>query len=154
MAYNFKINWSLVLVIIFCIVFIYVFTQKQKIDNFLSRLAYQNTSHRSTYKADSLQLQFNYETNFQTYKYTFLEFGAKGCSGCRHMEPILSEIKKEFPSKINVIFYNLLTDEGLKSSKALGVLMIPSQIVLNRHGKEIFRHTGVIEKNELLVIMK
>jgi thioredoxin 1 len=151
---KFKINWSLVFIIIFIIGFIFIFTQKQKIDNYLSKLAYQNTSLKSTAKTDSLQNQYNYEAKGLTYQYTFLEFGAKGCSGCRHMEPILAEIKKEYPDKINVIFHNLTTPEGLKHSKAFRMLMIPSQVILNRQGKEIFRHTGTIEKDELLKIMK
>jgi thioredoxin 1 len=149
-----KINRSHIFIIIFCIGFIFVYTQKQKIDNYLSKLAYQNTSLKSTAKTDSLQNQYNYKAKGLTYKYTFLEFGAKGCSGCRHMEPILDDIKKDFPDKIKVIFHNLTTEEGLIHSKAFGILMIPSQVILNRRGKEIFRHTGTIEKDELLSIMK
>ncbi|MBP7496561.1 MAG: hypothetical protein KA792_02720 [Bacteroidales bacterium] len=149
-----KINWNLVIVILFCIGFLIIFTQKQKIDNYLSKLAYQNFSPKSTFKIDSLQNQYNYEVKGLKYQYTFLEFGAKGCAGCKYMEPILAEIKKEYPDKINVIFLNLTTTEGLKHSKAFRMLMIPSQVILNRQGKEIFRHTGTIEKEELLKIMK
>ncbi len=149
-----KINRSVIFIILFCISFILIFTQKQKIDNYLSKLAYQNITQKSKTKADSLQNIFNYETKGLTYQYTFLEFGAKGCSGCRHMEPILEQIKEEYPNKINVIFHNLTTQEGLKQAKAFRMLMIPSQVILNRQGKEIFRHTGTIEKEELLSIMK
>lgn len=149
-----RINWNLIFIILFCIGFILIFTQKQNIDNYLSKLATQDSSQNSIAKSDSLQKQFNYETKGQTYQYTFLEFGAKGCSACKYMESILDEIKNEFPDKINVIFHNLLTEQGLKHSKAYGVLIIPSQVILNRQGKEIFRHTGVIEKHELLDIMK
>jgi thioredoxin 1 len=154
MSKIYKINWSIIFIILFCIGFILIFTQKQKIDNYLSRVAYQNTSQNYTAKLDSLQKQYNYETKGLPNQYTFLEFGAKGCSACKHMEPILAQIKREFPDKINVIFHNLLTEEGLKHSKAFGVLMIPSQVILNRQGKEIFRNTGVIEKEELLKIMR
>ena len=149
-----RINWNIVVIILICIGFIIIFTQKQKIDNYLSKLAFQNTAQKSKTKTDSLQNLYNYETKGKTYQYTFLEFGAKGCGGCKHMEPILQQIKQEYPDKINVIFYNLTTPEGLKQSKAFRMLMIPSQIILNRQGKEIFRHTGTIEKEELLLIMK
>lgn len=154
MSFKFKINWSIILLILFCIGFIFVFIQKQKIDAYLSKIAYQNYSGKLTFKTDSLQNQFNYEAKGLSYQYTFLEFGAKGCSGCKHMEPILAVIKNEYTSKINVIFQNLLTEQALKTCKAFGILMIPSQIILNRQGKEIFRHTGTIEKEELLIIMK
>jgi thiol-disulfide isomerase/thioredoxin len=149
-----KINWSLIFILMFVLGFIIIFTQKQKIDNYLSKLSYQNSSLKINSKTDSLHNLFNYETKGLTYRYTFLEFGAVGCSSCRHMEPILAAIRKEYPSKINVIFHNLLTEQGLIHSKAFGVLMIPTQVILNRKGIEIFRHTGTIEKDELLNIMK
>ena len=104
-------------------------------------------------KNDSLRQKFNYNTNGRQFQFTFLEFGAKGCSACRQMEPVMADIKKDEGTRIIVIFYNLTTDEGLAYSKIFGVIIIPTQVILDRNGNEIFRHTGVIDKNTLLKTM-
>ncbi len=34
--------------------------------------------------------------------------------------------------------------------KYFGIASIPTQILLNKEGKEFFRHSGFIEKNDLI----
>jgi len=39
-------------------------------------------------------------------KVTFVELGSKGCVPCDMMQPIMEEIKEEYPSQVKVIFHD------------------------------------------------
>lgn len=100
--------------------------------------------------ADSIRLLYDYSTNGQTgIKYTFIEFGAEGCISCRKMENVLKDIKKEFAGQVQVRFINVSQKEALEWTKYFGISAIPTQIVLNHTGHEIFRHTGYISAEDL-----
>lgn len=92
---------------------------------------------------------YNYVSNGQHYKLTFLEFGATGCSSCRRMEEVMTQVRERFPEKVNVIFINILLPENQDLMKYYGVSAIPTQVLLDREGVEYFRHSGVIAFEEL-----
>jgi len=94
---------------------------------------------------------YNYAQNGLSYEITFLEFGATGCSACRQMETVMEEVKKQYPEKVKVVFLNILKPENQKLMKYYGVVAIPTQVLLNKEGKEIFRHTGYFSVDELNV---
>ena len=79
---------------------------------------------------------------------TLLELGALTCLPCKMMMPIIDELEKEYKDRAVVRFINV-SDEPEKA-QAFGVSMIPTQILYDRGGQEVFRHIGFIEK-ELLV---
>ena len=93
---------------------------------------------------------YNYSKNGLNYKVTFLEFGAKGCSACKRMETIMSEIRAKYPNRVNVVFVNILLPENQRLMKYYGIAAIPTQVLLNKEGKEFFRHTGYFSSEELL----
>nr|NQU90322.1 thioredoxin family protein [Bacteroidota bacterium] len=101
--------------------------------------------------ADSITQMFDYSGNGKHFNYTLLEFGAKNCVSCRKMEKVLEEIRNTQSSKINVVFYNMTLTQGLQWGKYFGVVMIPTQIILDRKGNEVFRNTGYIPADELLL---
>jgi thioredoxin 1 len=94
---------------------------------------------------------YNYAQNGLRYEITFLEFGATGCSACRQMETVMEEVKKQYPEKVKVVFLNILKPENQELMKYYGVAAIPTQVLLNKEGKEIFRHTGYFSVDELNV---
>ena len=79
---------------------------------------------------------------------TLLELGALTCLPCKMMKPIIDELEKDYKGRAVVRFINV-SDEPDKA-RAFKVSMIPTQILYDRGGKEVFRHTGFIKK-ELLV---
>lgn len=126
-------------------------TQKSNLNNYLSQQIKSQIEPEIIktigYSIDSL---YNYVDNGNLFEYTFLEFGAKGCSACARMEIVMEDIRAEYPNQINVVFYNILFPENVEMMKYYGVSSIPTQILLDRSGKEFFRHSGYYSKSELL----
>lgn len=98
---------------------------------------------------DTITAKYNYLQNGQVYEYTFLEFGSKGCLSCKKMETVMEEVKKEYAGKVNVRFLNLAKKENQPWAEYFGVAMIPTQVILDKTGHEVFRHTGYISTEDL-----
>ena len=92
---------------------------------------------------------FNYKKNGEKFRLTFLEFGATGCISCRMMEKVMEEVKTQYPSEIQVKFVNILLPENHDLINYFGIAAIPTQVLLNDSGKEVFRHTGYFSFNDL-----
>ena len=99
--------------------------------------------------SDSIAQKYNYHHNGGTYDYTFIEFGSTGCHSCRQMEEVMEKIKTEYKGKVNVVFINLMEPESKRFFEYYRVATIPTQILLDRKGKEFFRHTGFYSADEL-----
>lgn len=123
---------------------------KDRMNNYTSELMKQQASPEITSLGEALvDSLYNYSENGQFYKITFLEFGAKGCSACKRMEKVMDETRSAYPKEVNVVFYNVLKPEGQNLMKIYGIVAIPTQIILDKNSKEIFRHTGFISFEEL-----
>jgi thiol-disulfide isomerase/thioredoxin len=92
---------------------------------------------------------FNYKRNGKGYKMTFLEFGATGCIACKMMETVMEKVKISYPGEIQVNFINVLIPASQDLMKYYGVVAIPTQVLLNNEGEEVFRHSGYYSFNEL-----
>lgn len=105
-------------------------------------------------KSESVKVDsaYNYIKNKLPYKSTFLEFGAIGCSSCKQMEGVLEEIRTLYPKEINVQFKNVRLKENQTIMEYYGIVVIPTQVLLDREGKEFFRHTGVLTTDEMVKI--
>lgn len=97
----------------------------------------------------SLDSAYNYTTNNKSFEVTFLEIGSKMCSSCKLMEGVMEEIRVKHPDKVNVIFIDILEPENQNLIKYFGITLIPAQVLLNRQGKEFFRHSGFLSAVEL-----
>jgi thioredoxin 1 len=126
------------------------FALKENMNNYLSKMmkeqAAPETKASGAALIDSL---YNYSKNGQSFEITFLEFGATGCSACKRMESVMEEINKKYPETVNVVFLNILKPESQILMKYFGVASIPTQVLLNKDGKEFFRHSGYISTEEL-----
>jgi len=87
-------------------------------------------------------------------KVTFIELGSVRCIPCRMMQPIMEDIKKEYKGQVEVIFYDVWTEQGRPYAMKYGIRVIPTQIFLDSTGKEYFRHEGYFPKEELVKILK
>lgn len=95
-----------------------------------------------------LSERFDYNRNGDGYMYTFLEFGSTGRSSCRQMQEVMKEIKASCPS-VNVVFIDVALKENLDISEYFGIAAIPTQVLLDKSGKEYYRHTGFIPAKDL-----
>jgi thiol-disulfide isomerase/thioredoxin len=96
-----------------------------------------------------LDSAYNYKNNKEGYKITFLEFGATGCISCRMMEKVMAEVKEKYPQKVKVRFINVLLPENQDMMKYFGIAAIPTQVLMDSAGKEVFRHNGYISSRDL-----
>lgn len=87
-------------------------------------------------------------------KVTFVELGSVKCIPCKQMQPIMKEIEEEYKGQVKVIFYDVWTAEGKPYIKEFGIRAIPTQVFLDKDGKEYFRHQGFFAKDELVEVLK
>lgn len=98
---------------------------------------------------DSLSELYDYNTNKKSYEYTFLEFGSVGCHSCRQMEDVMETIKQEYGSRVNVVFINISLKKNRDFVDYFGIATIPTQVLLDKNGKEFFRYSGFLSAEDL-----
>ena len=100
--------------------------------------------------ADEKMLQASQYKNVQMDigkgKAIFLEVGSDYCHSCQTMGKILYKVTQKYP-EYNIHFINV--QEERDAAKALQVMMIPTQIIYDKNGKEVYRHIGVLDADEL-----
>ncbi len=72
----------------------------------------------------------------------FVDVGRTSCKPCKMMVPVLDTLTKKYKGKMEVVFVH--SDEEQAYARELGVTMIPTQILLDKNGKEVSRHVGYI----------
>ena len=133
----------------YCIANYWLFVERQN-DRYVSEMMIKQVSPEMTHSGNALvDSLYNYSTNGLNYKISFLEFGSKGCSACKRMESVMEEIGSKYSTQLNVVFLNVSKPESQNLMKLYGIAVIPTQIILDRKGKEFFRHSGYISTDEL-----
>lgn len=85
---------------------------------------------------------------------TFIELGSVKCIPCKMMQPVMEAVEKDFAGKVKVIFYDVWTPEGQPYAEKYGIQGIPTQIFLDKNGKEFFRHTGFFPQNQIEEVLE
>jgi thioredoxin 1 len=131
--------------------FVLLFAFKDKLNSYASKVI-QTQAGSEIQNSESVLIDssYNYAKNGLSYEVTFLEFGSKGCSACKRMETVMSEIQAKYPDRVNVVFINIMKPENLRLMKCFGIAAIPTQVLLKKDGKEYFRNTGYYSANELI----
>jgi thioredoxin-related protein len=68
------------------------------------------------------------------------------------MAQVLGEIQSKYAGQISVMYYNNNTDQPMFDK--YGISLVPTIIIMNSSGSEIYRHEGVISKDELVSTLK
>ena len=89
-----------------------------------------------------------------TYKVTFIELGSVRCIPCQQMQPIMKSIREKYPTQVNVVFHDVWTEAGAPYAKKYGIEAIPTQVFLDKDGKEYFRHVGYFPEEELIKVLQ
>jgi thiol-disulfide isomerase/thioredoxin len=141
-------NYAFLFIIILFLVALFVFkgSMNTLISKKMKEQAGENIKKSMAMYVDSA---YNFQNNNEGYRITFLEFGATGCSSCRMMEKVMEEVKSKYPSEIKVQFLNVLLPVNQDMMKYFGVAAIPTQVLLDVSGKEVFRHTGFFSFDDL-----
>jgi len=86
-----------------------------------------------------------------TGKAVFLEVGSDSCRSCRVMGKLLYTVKQEHP-KYPIYFVNVKKER--EAAVKLKIQMIPTQIILDGKGEEVFRHVGILKPEELTALLE
>lgn len=78
---------------------------------------------------------------------SMVEFGAAGCVPCDMMQPILDNLRRNYPDKLNVVFVHVGEERVLASR--YGIRSIPVQVFFDAGGQEVFRHVGFFPEAEV-----
>jgi thioredoxin 1 len=81
-----------------------------------------------------------------------IDLGARTCLPCKKMAPILESLAGEYRGKAGVLFIDVHEDQA--AAKKFKVQMIPTQIFFNAQGKEVKRHTGAMDKGDIIKELK
>ncbi len=80
---------------------------------------------------------------------TFVELGSVKCVPCRMMQPVMKNIEKKYAGQVKVIFYDIWKDDQKQYAKDYDIRIIPTQVFLDKSGKEVFRHEGFFPESEI-----
>jgi thioredoxin 1 len=78
----------------------------------------------------------------QAPQFTFIELGSVNCVPCKAMQPVMTDIETSYKNKVKVLFYDVWTKEGEPFGSKYGIRVIPTQVFLDKDGKEFYRHEG------------
>ena len=81
----------------------------------------------------------------------FVDFWAPWCGPCRTMNPILSDLAKEYKDVVKIAKVN--ADQNQLLSKTMKINVIPL-IIVYKDGEEMTRIRGVVEKEKLVEVIK
>jgi len=85
-------------------------------------------------------------------KPVFVDFGGKSCCGPDQMLPVVEAIEGKFKDKLAVLYVEAKDYQVLAAR--YGVNSIPAQILFDKDGKEVFRHSGLMSGEEIAEQLK
>ena len=87
----------------------------------------------------------------QSDKLALVDFSAEWCGPCKMMAPILKDLKKEMGDAVTIIKVDV--DQSPQAAQAYQVQGVPT-LILFKNGKQLWRQSGVVRKNELKSIIE
>jgi len=79
-----------------------------------------------------------------------VDFYAEWCGPCKTMSPILKQVKDNLQDKVSIVKIDV--DKNQKLAAKYQVKGVPT-LVLFKNGKQVWRQSRVLQKNELLSII-
>jgi thioredoxin 1 len=81
-----------------------------------------------------------------------LDFGAGTCIPCKKMAPILQELSEEYKGRVVIKIIEVYQEREL--TRANGIRLIPTQIFFDAKDKEVYRHIGFMDKEQIKKIFE
>lgn len=85
-------------------------------------------------------------------KVVMLELGSVGCIPCEQMKPVMEKLRAHYKGKLEVIFVDVRKDHD--TAQRFGAYVIPTQVFLDKNGKEFHRHIGFYGYEEIVPVLK
>lgn len=80
-----------------------------------------------------------------------IDFFADWCSPCKMLSKILKEVKAEFGNTLKIVKIDVDKNEAL--AVKYQVRGLPTMLLF-KNGKQIWRQSGVLQKNDIINIVK
>ncbi len=90
----------------------------------------------------------------EKYKVTFIELGSVRCIPCQQMQPVMKSVEEKYGKDVKVVFHDVWTEAGAPYAKQYGIEAIPTQVFLDKDGREFFRHIGYFPEEELVKVLQ
>ena len=85
-------------------------------------------------------------------KIVMLELGSVGCIPCEQMRPVMEQLRTTYKDKLEVYFVDVRRDNA--TGRRFRANMIPTQVFLDKTGKEFHRHIGFYAYDEIAPVLK
>ena len=72
--------------------------------------------------------------------WVIMEFGGEHCIPCMHMQPVLQDLRDAVGAK--AVIRNFWIQEHPDVAQQHKIMLMPTQVVFNPKGEEVFRHMG------------
>lgn len=92
----------------------------------------------------------NFNKIINSEKPVLVDFFATWCGPCKMLSPILKEVKDNLGDRISIIKIDV--DKNQQLASAYQVRGVPTMILF-QNGKQLWRQSGVLEKNSLIKII-
>ncbi|HSQ74731.1 MAG TPA: thioredoxin family protein [Bacteroidota bacterium] len=80
---------------------------------------------------------------------TFVELGSVKCIPCQQMQPIMASVEKKYGNQLSVVFHDVWKSDQRQYAEKYEIRVIPTQVFLDKDGKEFFRHEGFFPESEI-----
>jgi len=85
-------------------------------------------------------------------KAVMLEMGSVGCIPCEQMRPVMAKLAAAYKGKLEVIFVDVRLNRDM--ARQFGVYGIPTQVFLDKSGREFHRHVGFYAYEQIVPVLK
>ena len=103
--------------------------------------------NKSKDKLSSNKSEGKQNIDYTNYKVEFIELGSVNCIPCKQMQPVMKNIEHKYKGQVKVTFYDVWKDNT--PAKKYAIDLIPTQVFLDKDGKEIMRHQGFFAEEEI-----
>ncbi|HOX40449.1 MAG TPA: thioredoxin family protein [Candidatus Brocadiia bacterium] len=80
-------------------------------------------------------------------KPTLVNFGGKSCCGPDTMLPVIEAVREKIGEQVNIVYMEAKDRPDLTAR--FRIISIPSQILFNDKGRQVFHHTGGMSQEEI-----
>jgi thioredoxin 1 len=81
-----------------------------------------------------------------------LELGSVGCIPCEQMRPVMDQLSRNYKGRLDVIFVDVRKDGSV--ARKFSVYGIPTQVFLDKNGREFHRHIGYYPYEHIVPVLK